>query len=155
MYLTLLGFPGGISGKKRQGINPWMGKIPWRRAWQPTPVFLPGESHRQRSPVGYSAYGPIESNKTERLNTHTYTYIHTHTHTYTRLQSEHLKTSSPMFLMPVLMQLEQIFTVLSMWSPRLLRKAHNTLVIFLHGSWLPSQWTFQEIIIGNSQLLKS
>ena len=33
---------------------PWVGKIPWRRAWQPTPVFLPGESHRQRSLVGYS-----------------------------------------------------------------------------------------------------
>ena len=32
----------------------WVGKIPWRRAWQPTPVFLPGESHGQRSLVGYS-----------------------------------------------------------------------------------------------------
>ena len=29
---------------KRHGFNPWVGKIPWRRAWQPTPVFLPGES---------------------------------------------------------------------------------------------------------------
>ena len=45
-------FPGGASGKeptcqcrrrKRHGFNPWVGKIPWRRAWQPTPVFLPGE----------------------------------------------------------------------------------------------------------------
>ena len=34
---------------KRHGFNPWVGKIPWRRAWQPTPVFLPGESHGQRS----------------------------------------------------------------------------------------------------------
>ena len=32
----------------RQGFNPWVGKIPWRRKWQPTPVFLPGKSHRQR-----------------------------------------------------------------------------------------------------------
>ena len=47
------GFPGGASGKetacqcrrpKRLGFNPWVGKIPWRRKWQPTPVFLPGES---------------------------------------------------------------------------------------------------------------
>ena len=38
-------------GKKK---NPWVGKIPWRRAWQPTPVFLPGESHGQRSLAGYS-----------------------------------------------------------------------------------------------------
>ena len=32
----------------RDGFNPWVWKIPWRRAWQPTPVFLPGESHGQR-----------------------------------------------------------------------------------------------------------
>ena len=39
---------------KRCGFSPWVGKIPWSRAWQPTPVFLPGESHGQRSLVGYS-----------------------------------------------------------------------------------------------------
>ena len=48
------GFPGGTSGKepthqcrrhKRCGFDPRVRKIPWRRAWQPTPVFLPGESH--------------------------------------------------------------------------------------------------------------
>ena len=58
--------PGGASGKepacqckrdKRWGFNPRVGKIPWRRAWQPTPVFLPGESHWQRSPEGYSPCG--------------------------------------------------------------------------------------------------
>ena len=36
------------------GFDPWVGKIPWRRKWQPTPVFLPGESHGWRSLVGYS-----------------------------------------------------------------------------------------------------
>ena len=35
--------------RKRCGFDPWVGKIPWRREWQPTPVFLPGESHGQRS----------------------------------------------------------------------------------------------------------
>ena len=39
---------------RRPGFDPWVGKIPWRRAWQPTPVFLPGESHGQRSLEGYS-----------------------------------------------------------------------------------------------------
>ena len=34
---------------ERRGFNPWVRKIPWRRAWQPTPVFLPGESHGQRA----------------------------------------------------------------------------------------------------------
>ena len=36
---------------------PGWGRLPWRRAWQPTPVFLPGESHGQRSPAGYSPWG--------------------------------------------------------------------------------------------------
>ena len=38
-------------------VDPWVRKIPWRRKWQPTPVFLPGESHGQRSLVGYSSRG--------------------------------------------------------------------------------------------------
>jgi len=39
---------------KRHGLDPWVGTIAWRRAWQPTPAFLPGESHEQRSLAGYS-----------------------------------------------------------------------------------------------------
>ena len=42
---------------KRCGFHPWVGKIPWRRAWQPTPVFLPGESHGWRGLAGYSPWG--------------------------------------------------------------------------------------------------
>ena len=42
---------------KRCEFNPWVGKIPWRRAWQPTPVFLTGEYHGQRSLPGYSPWG--------------------------------------------------------------------------------------------------
>ena len=53
----------------RSRFNPWVGKIPWRRNWQPTPVFLPGESHGQRSLEGYSPWDP-ESDMTEPL-THT------------------------------------------------------------------------------------
>ena len=41
-------------------FDPWIRKIPWRRAQQPTPGFLPGESHGQRSLVGYSPWGPTE-----------------------------------------------------------------------------------------------
>ena len=43
----------------------WVGKIPWRRTWQPTPVLLPGEPHRQRSLAGYSPWGPKESDMNE------------------------------------------------------------------------------------------
>jgi len=53
-------------------FNPWVRKIPWRRAWQPTPVFLPGESHGQRSLVGYSPWGCKELNWTE-VTEHAYT----------------------------------------------------------------------------------
>jgi len=45
--------PGDI---KRWGFDPWVGKIPWRRAWQPTLVLLPGEFHGQGSLVGYSPW---------------------------------------------------------------------------------------------------
>ena len=60
-HVVTLGFPGGTSGKvpacqcrgpKRHGFNPGVGKIPWRSAWQLPLVFLPGESHGQRSLVG-------------------------------------------------------------------------------------------------------
>ena len=45
--------------------NPRVRKIPWRRAWQLTPVVLPGEAHRQRSLEGYSPWGHIELDMTE------------------------------------------------------------------------------------------
>ena len=50
-------------------FNPGMGRIPWRRKWQPTPVFLPGESHRQRSLAGYSPWSCKESDTTEHTLT--------------------------------------------------------------------------------------
>ena len=59
---------------RRPGFSLWFGKIPWRRHWLPTPVFLPGEFHGQRSLAGYSSWGHKESDMTERL---TYTCRHT------------------------------------------------------------------------------
>ena len=46
-------------------FNPWIGRIPWRREQQPTPLFLPGEFHAQSSLVGYSPWGRKESDTTE------------------------------------------------------------------------------------------
>ena len=67
---------------RRPRFNPWVRKIPWRRKWQPTAVFLSGKSHRQRSLVGYSPWSCKELDMTEQLNhTHTHTLSHTHTHT--------------------------------------------------------------------------
>ena len=53
---------------KDVGFDPWLGKIPWSRKWQPTPVFLPGEFHGQRSLVGYSPWGHKESDTTEHAH---------------------------------------------------------------------------------------
>ena len=59
----IMGFKGGASGKeptcqcrrhKRHRFNPWFGKMPWRREYQPTLVFLPGEPHEQRNLEGYA-----------------------------------------------------------------------------------------------------
>ena len=52
----------------RPGLDPWVGKIPWRRTLQPTPVFLPGESPRQRSLAVHSALGCKESETSEQLS---------------------------------------------------------------------------------------
>ena len=63
LSLSLLGFLGSAVGResacqcrrhKRCGFHPWVGKIPWRRKWQPTPVLLPGKSHGWRSLGSYS-----------------------------------------------------------------------------------------------------
>ena len=72
----ITGLPWWLSGKeptcqwRKPGFSPCIGKIPWRRKWQPTPVSLPGKSYGQRSLVGYSPWGHKESDTAERLSTH-------------------------------------------------------------------------------------
>ena len=68
---------------KRHRLDPWVGKIPWSRKWQATPVLLPGESHRQRSLMGYSPPGHIELDMTENTHTHSISplyFINRHRH---------------------------------------------------------------------------
>ena len=75
---AIVAFPGSASGKeptcqcrrlKTRGFDPWVRKIPWRRVWQPTPVFLPGESHRQKSLAIYTPWSHKELDTTEHLST--------------------------------------------------------------------------------------
>ena len=75
--LTSRGFQDGTSGKepacqcrryKRPGFDPWVGKSPRRREWQPTPEFLPGKSHGQRNLVGYSPWSRKQLDVTEQMN---------------------------------------------------------------------------------------
>ena len=74
LIVAPLGFPGGARGKEsaclcrrheRHGFNAWVRKISWRKAWQPTSVFLPGESYGPRSLVGYSPWGCKELDTAE------------------------------------------------------------------------------------------
>ena len=61
-YYEMVGFPSGSVLKnllqcRRHGFNPWVGKVLWRKKWQPTLVFLPGKSHGHKSLAGYSSWG--------------------------------------------------------------------------------------------------
>ena len=66
---------------KRQGLEPWVGKIPWRRKWQPTPLFLPVESHGQRSLVSYNPWS-------HRVR---HNSAWTHPHPWDRVQTRRLR----------------------------------------------------------------
>ena len=76
IHLRKPGTPGGSDGKEsacsagHPGFDPYVRKIPWRRKWQPTPVFLPGKSHGWRSLAGYGPWGHKESDTTERVHFH-------------------------------------------------------------------------------------
>ena len=64
---------------RSRGFNLWIRKIPWKRKWQPSLVFLPGKFHGQRSLAVYSPWGHKESDTTELSLTHTHTHARTHT----------------------------------------------------------------------------
>ena len=61
--------PPAHAGDVSDGFDPWIRKIPWRKAWQHTPVILPGESHGQRNLVGYSPWSDKESDMNEHAHT--------------------------------------------------------------------------------------
>ena len=73
-YIAVIGLPWWLNSKesacqhRSPRFYPWLRKIPRRRKWQPTPVFLSGKSHEQRSLLGYSSWGCKESDRTEWLN---------------------------------------------------------------------------------------
>ena len=103
------------------------GKIPWRRAWQPTPVFLPGESHGQRSLAGYTPWVHKESDTTEAtehkhihlsiyihifMSVIVYMFIHRHTDTHTHSFSSRLIYTSVLIMVFILCFLVKLFYTL-------------------------------------------
>ena len=79
------GLPWWLSGKespcqrRRLRLDPWVRKIAWKRKWQPTPVFLPGESHGQRSLAGYSPWGSKELSNLTEFSSDNWAAKHLHT----------------------------------------------------------------------------
>ena len=69
---------------RRHGFSLWVRKIPWRRKWQLTPVFLPGKSHGQRSLVGYKVHGVAKLGHNLAAKQQRYIFIHT-MHAYVHL----------------------------------------------------------------------
>ena len=65
VVLVVKNLPATAGRWKRHEFDPWVGKIPWKRTWQPTPVFLPGLSLGQRSLAGYSPWGCKELDMTD------------------------------------------------------------------------------------------
>ena len=78
---------------RRCGLDPWVGKIPWRREWQPTPVFLSGESHGQRSLAAFSPWGPRVGHDWATEQTHNRTYPDEKIHKASG--NQHLKLEIP------------------------------------------------------------
>ena len=91
MYIHNWGFSGSSVGKESAtntldvgelGSIPGLGRSPWRRKWQPTPVFLPGESHEQRS---LRVYSPQDHKELDTIDATKHARIHIHKHLYSIL----------------------------------------------------------------------
>ena len=121
-----MGYPGGTIGKehpcqcriyKRDGFNPLGGKSPWRRAWQPTPVCLSGESHGLGSLMGHS---PVESQRV-RHDWNNLAWTHAQTHAWVHwiscyfiFQSTSLHTLMYVYTCFLTVQLSQVWTLFGM-----------------------------------------
>ena len=125
------GFTGGKESAwgwrrcKTGGFNPWTGKIPWRRKWQPTPVFLPGESRGQRSLAGCSPWGRLELDTPE------------HTHTMLLCTSElYLRTHNWVQMNDHLMVHAYIYELGVSWDSLVTQMVKN--LPAMRETWVPS-----------------
>ena len=104
-------------------FDPWVKKIPWRRKWQPSPIFLSEKFHGQRSLVGYSPWGCKESEMTEQACTHAWTFQKRNTHSNAKF-AESLRKKQ----LAKLWRKLKIKTVKIFEMPVLISKSHYHLV---------------------------
>ena len=91
-----MGFPGGSVVKNPPANAGDAGWIPWRRKWQPPPVFLPGKYHGQRSWADYSPWYHKESDMTDHIHTDIHTQTHNESFTFRSMTSaSHIVTTLP------------------------------------------------------------
>ena len=96
-----------VPANARDAWDPWVGKIPWSRKWEPTPIPLPGKFHGQRRLVSYRPWGHKESDTAEWLSVHAHTHIHTHTHTLLIHLILRRTLEEPFIIIPILQMGDQ------------------------------------------------
>ena len=138
-------FLGDASGKgstcqcrrcKRCGFNPWVRKIPWRRKWYPTPVFLPEKFHGQRTLGGYSTWVAKSQTQLSGQHIHTHTLIHSHTHSQTNSHTHtHSHTNNLVLCIVFLERRETVQLLCNDISRDQKIQSHITQVRFLQSSW--------------------
>ena len=127
---------------KRLGFSPWSGKIPWSRTWQPTLVFLPGESHGQRSLEGYSPWG-------RRRAGHDWVMEDSTTHSLALSLSTDFRQSLPLGSPKATVddlksniERDECYHVLMAWKfPH-----YNSFCILVEQTWVSQPWQYQHII---------
>ena len=137
------------------GFDPWIGKIPWRRKWQPTPVSLPGKFHGQRSLVGYHSWGCKELDMTEWR-----TLSHFHWTTFTHnIQQCSLYVSCCSSLVFIYLLAESVAGRKPILTPHwklFLWLAFGCLYYYNHTQWLawrtlPSAWLETNVPLFSSR----
>ena len=99
--LVVKNLPASAGDSREHGFDPWVGKVPWRRAWQPTSVFLSGESHGQSNVAGYSPQSHKELDTLKQYSTHAYSVLISqllHSPTFPQVAISLFSTSVTLFL---------------------------------------------------------
>ena len=119
---------------RRCGFNPWVRKIPWSKNWQPTPVFLSGKPHEQRSLMGYSPRGLIKLYTTEHTD-------------MTHFSNEDFQGTKPIIKDDKAQDLIILYTSLCKTSILLVKKSKNWGRSFVQDIWVINNFVILNILL--------